>query len=119
MTRVHAGSTSCVAEGLQVEGQLLHALPRLLIVLSVLRTANQGNWLSLRNLRTMRGGGIEKGSISRKLSMKLGQRQTKSYTNQQFANGLLRVEHAGCAEIVNRKLKEEDTFFFALSGYIK
>lgn len=48
--------TSCVAERFEVEGQLLHTLPGLLIMLRVLRTGNQGNWLSLRNLQENTGG---------------------------------------------------------------
>lgn len=44
-------STSGVAERFEVEGQLLHTLPGLLIMLRVLWTGNQGNWLSLRNLQ--------------------------------------------------------------------
>lgn len=49
-------STSGVAEGFEVEGQFLNTLPGLLIMLRVLWTGNQGNWLSLRNLQQSRGG---------------------------------------------------------------
>lgn len=44
-------STSGVAERFEVEGQLLHTLPGLLIMLRVLWTGDQGNRLSLRNLQ--------------------------------------------------------------------
>ena len=44
--------TSGVAEGLKVEGQLLHTLSGLLIVLRVLWTGDQGDRLGLRNLRS-------------------------------------------------------------------
>lgn len=43
-------STSGVAERFEVEGQLLHTLPGLLIMLRVFWTGYQGNGLSLRNL---------------------------------------------------------------------
>lgn len=50
--------TSGVAEGFEVEGQLLHTLPGLLIMLRVFWTGYQGNWLSLRNLQQNTAGGI-------------------------------------------------------------
>lgn len=50
--------TSGVAEGFEVEGQLLHTLPGLLIMLRVFWTGYQGNWLSLRNLKQNTAGGI-------------------------------------------------------------
>lgn len=51
-------STSGVAERFEVEGQLLHTLPGLLIMLRVLWTGNQGNRLSLRNLSQNTQGDI-------------------------------------------------------------
>lgn len=43
--------TSGVAEGFEVERQLLHTLSGLLIMLGVFWTGNQGNGLSLRDLQ--------------------------------------------------------------------